>query len=81
MASRPRIIEKLALFARRGALTLLCSSRCVDPARCHRTLLLELIERRLSSSEREEKIDEGIEESFPASDPPAASNPTSHIVP
>jgi uncharacterized protein YeaO (DUF488 family) len=26
-------------------LTLLCSSACVDPARCHRTLLAELIRR------------------------------------
>lgn len=30
--------------ARGEALTLLCSSACVDPARCHRTLLRALIE-------------------------------------
>ena len=29
--------------ARGETLTLLCSSACVDPARCHRTLLAELI--------------------------------------
>lgn len=27
-------------------LTLLCSSACTDPARCHRTLLARLVERR-----------------------------------
>jgi len=33
------------LRVRRGeALTLLCSTACVDPARCHRTLLAKLIE-------------------------------------
>jgi uncharacterized protein YeaO (DUF488 family) len=36
-------------FAERVAkgetITLLCSSACVDPARCHRTLLAELLER------------------------------------
>ena len=31
--------------ARGEPLTLLCSSACVDPARCHRTLLRGLIER------------------------------------
>ena len=37
-----------ALAARAAAgetLTLLCSSACTDPARCHRTLLARLIER------------------------------------
>jgi uncharacterized protein YeaO (DUF488 family) len=37
-----------ALAARVGAgetVTLLCSSACTDPARCHRTLLARLIER------------------------------------
>jgi uncharacterized protein YeaO (DUF488 family) len=28
--------------------TLLCSSACADPARCHRTLLAELVERAVS---------------------------------
>src|SRR5262245_58811831 len=42
-AQRPRI-EQLAARGRAGeALTLLCSSACTDPARCHRTLLARLI--------------------------------------
>ncbi len=40
--------ERIADLARRVAagetITLLCSSACVDPARCHRTLLKQLIE-------------------------------------
>jgi uncharacterized protein YeaO (DUF488 family) len=43
-------------FAERVAggepLTLLCSSACVDPARCHRTLLRGLIERATELPER-----------------------------
>lgn len=43
-AQRDRIFA-LALRVRRGeAVTLLCSTACVDPARCHRTLLAKLIE-------------------------------------
>ena len=43
-AQRDRIFS-LALRVRRGeALTLLCSTACVDPARCHRTLLAKLVE-------------------------------------
>jgi len=41
--------ESIAALARRAGagetFTLLCSSACVDPARCHRTLLKELIEK------------------------------------
>ncbi len=38
-------IRALAAHATSGkALTLLCSSACVDPARCHRSLLSTLIE-------------------------------------
>jgi uncharacterized protein YeaO (DUF488 family) len=33
-------------------LTLLCSSACTDPARCHRTLLAGLLERAAASSRR-----------------------------
>ena len=47
MSRRDYVVEKLAIRARRGPVTLLCSSACVDPARCHRTLLKALIERRL----------------------------------
>jgi uncharacterized protein YeaO (DUF488 family) len=43
--------ERIAGLAQRVAagetLTLLCSSACMDPSRCHRTLLCELIERHL----------------------------------
>lgn len=38
-------IEGFADHLRRGeTITLLCSSACTDPARCHRTLVKELIE-------------------------------------
>jgi uncharacterized protein YeaO (DUF488 family) len=41
--------EKIAELAQRAAagetITLLCSSACVDPAHCHRTLLKQLIEK------------------------------------
>jgi uncharacterized protein YeaO (DUF488 family) len=44
--------ESLAVLAEKAAegatLTLMCSSACVDPARCHRTLLRELIEKRMA---------------------------------
>ena len=43
--------ESLALLAEKGAqgktITLLCSSACTDPQRCHRTLLKALIEERV----------------------------------
>ena len=40
------LIAKLAAHVARGeALTLLCSSACVDATRCHRTLLRGIIER------------------------------------
>jgi len=35
------------------ALTLMCSSACVDPARCHRTLLRQLIEERMARANHE----------------------------
>jgi uncharacterized protein YeaO (DUF488 family) len=39
-------IEGFASRVRAGeTITLLCSSACVDPARCHRTIVKELIER------------------------------------
>jgi uncharacterized protein YeaO (DUF488 family) len=42
-------IDELARRAAVGkALTLLCSSACHDPERCHRTLLRGLIEKRVS---------------------------------
>lgn len=44
-------IEQLARRVARGErLTLLCSSACTDPARCHRTLVIELVERALNQA-------------------------------
>jgi uncharacterized protein YeaO (DUF488 family) len=46
MAKQGELIAELAARLGRGEdLTLVCSSACTDPARCHRTLLAELIER------------------------------------
>ena len=44
MRSRPEVVERLAALAARGTISLLCSSRCEDPALCHRTLLKALVE-------------------------------------
>ena len=45
MKEQSELIEELALLHREGKkITLLCSSACVDPAHCHRTLLKQLIE-------------------------------------
>jgi uncharacterized protein YeaO (DUF488 family) len=44
MRSRPEVVERLAALAARGTISLLCSSRCKDPALCHRTLLKALVE-------------------------------------
>jgi uncharacterized protein YeaO (DUF488 family) len=44
MGRRPKVVQALRLLARRGPLTLLCSSACVDASRCHRTLLKRLLE-------------------------------------
>jgi hypothetical protein len=46
MAGQQAAIAALAERVRAGeTITLLCSSACTDPAKCHRTLLGELIER------------------------------------
>ena len=43
-------IEELARRVRRGErITLLCSSACTDPARCHRTLIIALVEAALAA--------------------------------
>jgi uncharacterized protein YeaO (DUF488 family) len=45
MRGQQRAIATWAAWGTAGeTITLLCSSACVDPARCHRTLLKELIE-------------------------------------
>ncbi len=42
-------IDELARRLKRGeSLTLLCSSACVDPAHCHRTLIKRLVEEALT---------------------------------
>ena len=42
------LAEKVAAGER---VTLLCSSACLDPSRCHRTLLVGLVEKRLKHRE------------------------------
>src|SRR5262245_30216316 len=43
------IAQLAALLAEVKTITLLCSSACEDPTRCHRTLLKELIEARAAA--------------------------------
>ncbi len=43
MRARGYALARWKDVARAKTLTLLCSSRCVDPARCHRTLLARLL--------------------------------------
>jgi uncharacterized protein YeaO (DUF488 family) len=48
MESQQKDIDELAeLVAEGKMITLLCSKACEDPARCHRTLLKDLIEERV----------------------------------
>jgi uncharacterized protein YeaO (DUF488 family) len=50
MTAQTEFIDGLAeLLADGKTITLLCSSACEDATHCHRTLLKELIERRLTS--------------------------------
>ena len=50
MASQGFLIDGLAARVKSGeTLTLMCSSACVDPERCHRSVLKTLIEQRLSA--------------------------------
>ena len=51
-AQVPRIDELARRVAEGETITLLCSSACTEPAHCHRTLLKQLIEERLSRSGR-----------------------------
>jgi uncharacterized protein YeaO (DUF488 family) len=44
-AQGERIAELAERVAAGETITLLCSSHCVDPARCHRTLLAGLVEK------------------------------------
>jgi uncharacterized protein YeaO (DUF488 family) len=53
MESQQKDIDELAeLVAEGKMITLLCSSACEDPARCHRTLLKELIEERVEARKK-----------------------------
>jgi uncharacterized protein YeaO (DUF488 family) len=50
MKTQEELIDELvALVAEGKRITLLCSSACVDPERCHRTLLQQLIEARVKA--------------------------------
>lgn len=52
MAGQGEVIGGLAARVRAGeTITLLCSKACDEPARCHRTLLKQLIEDRVRSAE------------------------------
>jgi len=51
MRGQEAAIRALAARVRAGeTITLLCSSACVDPDRCHRTLLRQLIEKAVATS-------------------------------
>ena len=54
MSAQEESIDILAEKVAAGTtLTLMCSSACVDPARCHRTLLRQLIEERMARANHE----------------------------
>jgi hypothetical protein len=42
MRGKGGLLEDVARRASQGTVTLLCSSHCVDDARCHRSLLARL---------------------------------------
>ncbi|WP_437964478.1 DUF488 family protein [Sorangium sp. So ce260] len=49
MRGQRAVIERFAERTRAGeTITLLCSSACVDPSKCHRTIIRDLIERAAS---------------------------------
>lgn len=63
MKEQTALIDELAaLLAEGKTVTLLCSSHCVDPARCHRTLLAGLVEERRQTNRSRSR-------------PPTASSP------
>jgi uncharacterized protein YeaO (DUF488 family) len=50
MEAMQECIDELAAMLEEGkTITLLCSSACLDPSHCHRTLLKQLIEERLAA--------------------------------
>lgn len=51
MTEQHELIEELAAMVKEGkAITLLCSTACVNALHCHRTLLAKLIQDRLAAS-------------------------------
>jgi uncharacterized protein YeaO (DUF488 family) len=53
MSAQTELIDELALLLQEGkTITLLCSSACVDAEHCHRTLLKQLVEARLTRLEK-----------------------------
>jgi len=54
------LIRQLAeLVAEGKTVTLLCSSACVDESHCHRTLLRQLIEQRVSTMQNSQPLNKG----------------------
>lgn len=51
-AQKELILELAGRIASGDTITLLCSSACVDAARCHRTLLQGIIEKELAARRR-----------------------------
>jgi hypothetical protein len=51
-AQRERIRELAQRIAAGETITLLCSSACVDPSHCHRTLLRGLIEEEIAAMKK-----------------------------
>jgi uncharacterized protein YeaO (DUF488 family) len=55
MSQQAEFIQALAeLVAEGKTITLLCSSACTDPRRCHRSLLKGLIEERVAALARQQ---------------------------
>jgi uncharacterized protein YeaO (DUF488 family) len=60
MTAQGELIEELAAMSAEGkTITLMCSSACVDPDHCHRTLLRQLIESRFPAEARKEPLPSG----------------------
>ena len=54
MQAQTELIDELAALVVEGkTITLLCSSACTDERHCHRTLVMELIEKRIATQVRD----------------------------
>jgi len=61
MSGAGYFIQSFAQRVRQGeTLTLLCSSACTDPARCHRSLVRELIEQAAGLADAQERGPQGV---------------------